>query len=112
MLLVPQAQKEDCEVDDSSESDEAAEFQIGMSLEAKDRKNSNLVSVATIADIKEGSEMLLIHIDGRDNDYDYWCQSDSTDIHPVGWCEENGEELQVPRGEYESLHVLQKKVLT
>lgn len=105
-MLVPQAQKEDCEDDDSAENDdsaddsaessEATEFRIGMRLEAKDRKNPTLVCVASI---KEDGKELKIHFDQWGNGYDYWCQLDSTDIHPVGWCEENGKELQAPLGE-------------
>ena len=90
MLLVLQAQKEDCE------DDKAAGFQIGMRLEAIDRKYPDLSCVVSIADVRKNE--LLIHIDGRGKRHDYWCQSDSTDIHPVGWCEENDKELQEPHG--------------
>ena len=68
-----------------------------MKLEAKDRKNPNLICVATIADINNKGE-LLIHFDGWTSAYDYWCKPDSTDIHPVGWCEENQRDLQSPYG--------------
>lgn len=71
-------------------------FQIGMRLEAKDRLNPTMVAVATIADIKD--EQLLIHFDGWTSKYDYWCAPDCVDIHPVGWCEENGSPLQAPKG--------------
>ena len=69
-----------------------------MKLEAKDRKNPNLICVATIADINSKGE-LLIHFDGWTSAYDYWCKPDSTDIHPVGWCEENDKHLNPPKGE-------------
>lgn len=75
---------------------EAAHFKVGMRLEAKDRKNLSLICVATIAGIRDGE--LLIHFDGWSNRYDYWCQPDSIDIHPVGWCEQKHQELQKPHG--------------
>ncbi|ELK05740.1 Lethal(3)malignant brain tumor-like 4 protein [Pteropus alecto] len=46
------------------------EFQVGMKLEAIDRKNPSLVCVATIADTVE--DRLLVHFDNWDDSYDYW----------------------------------------
>lgn len=66
-----------------------------MKLEAKD--SNDLWCVATVGKVR-GDELLL-HFDGWTTDHDYWCQSDSTDIHPVGWCEENGEGLEEPLSE-------------
>ena len=70
----------------------------GMRLEAKDRKNPMLTCVATISAVRDGK--LLIHFDGWGNNYDYWCDVDSTDIHPVGWCKSKdlGQKLQKPKG--------------
>ena len=74
-------------------------FKVGMRLEAKDRKNPGLVCVATITDVRDNnSKQLLIHFDGWSNAYDYWCQSDTTDIHPVGWCGRNGRVVEKPYG--------------
>lgn len=44
-------------------------FQVGMKLEAVDRKNPSLVCVATIADV---DDRLLVHFDNWDESYDYW----------------------------------------
>lgn len=74
-----------------------------MKLEAED--SNGLWCVATISKVK-GDE-LLIHFDGWSTDQDYWCQLDSIQIHPVGWCEENGRELEEPHSESEV--VWQKK---
>ena len=71
-----------------------------MRLEAKDRLNPDLVCVATVADVRDNSEQLLIHFDGWGDEYDYWCESDTTDIHPVGWCDRNGKVLLEPHGEF------------
>ncbi|XP_008575115.1 PREDICTED: lethal(3)malignant brain tumor-like protein 4 [Galeopterus variegatus] len=72
------------------------EFQVGMKLEAVDRKNPSLVCVATIADIVE--DRLLVHFDNWDDCYDYWCDVNSPYVQPVGWCQENGRTLIAPQG--------------
>lgn len=46
------------------------EFQVGMKLEAVDKKNPSLVCVATVADIV--GDRLLVHFDNWDDSYDYW----------------------------------------
>ena len=71
-------------------------FEVGMKLEAKDRKNPELICVATIIGIE--GKRLLLHFDGWNEYYDYWCEPDTVDIHPIGWCEEHGHELQKPCG--------------
>ena len=73
-----------------------------MSLEAKDRKYPSLTCVATITDINEKGE-LLIHFDGWSNEYNYWCEPDSTDIHPPMWCGKHHRELQPPNSETEPI---------
>ncbi|XP_054099955.2 lethal(3)malignant brain tumor-like protein 4 isoform X4 [Callithrix jacchus] len=72
------------------------EFQVGMKLEAVDRKNPSLVCVATIADIVE--DRLLVHFDNWDDSFDYWCDVNSPYVQPVGWCQENGRTLIAPQG--------------
>ena len=70
-------------------------FQIGMRLEAKDRLNPTMVAIATVANIKD--KQLLIHFDGWSSTFDYWCPPNCIDIHPMGWCEENGIHLCPPK---------------
>ena len=41
---------------------------------------------------------LCLRLDGSDNRNDFWSLVDSEDIHPYGWCEEQGEQLQPPLG--------------
>ncbi|XP_072235099.1 lethal(3)malignant brain tumor-like protein 4 [Leuresthes tenuis] len=72
------------------------EFQVGMKLEAVDKKNPGLVCVATVADVIH--DRFLVHFDNWDDTYDYWCDSSSPYIHPVGWCEEQGRPLTAPQG--------------
>jgi len=38
-------------------------------------------------------------LDGSDNRNDFWSLADSADIHPYGWTEKNGDQLQPPLGE-------------
>ena len=66
-------------------------FKSGMKIEAKDPVEPNRTSVATIVDIRPGD--VKVHFDGYGNEYDYWCPSWSTDIHPCMW---SGKQLNVP----------------
>ncbi len=71
-------------------------FRVGMKLEAVDKKNSALTCVATVADVL--GDRFLIHFDGWEDIYDYWCDPGSPYIHPVGWCQENLKPLSPPNG--------------
>lgn len=74
----------------------ASVFEVGMKLEAVDRKNPCLVCVASVADIVDGR--FLVHFDNWDDTYDYWCDASSPHIHPVGWCQDHGRPLTAPQG--------------
>lgn len=69
-------------------------FEVGMKIEAVDKKNPQLICVATIGDIK--GEMIHVTFDGWKGAFDYWCSYDSRDIFPVGWCRKSGHPLQPP----------------
>ena len=69
-------------------------FRIGSKLEAVDKKNSSLICVATVADTM--GDKILVHFDGWDNNYDYWCDVTSPFIHPIGFCDANGYVLSPP----------------
>uniref|UniRef100_A0A673HCE2 L3MBTL histone methyl-lysine binding protein 4 n=1 Tax=Sinocyclocheilus rhinocerous TaxID=307959 RepID=A0A673HCE2_9TELE len=71
-------------------------FEVGMKLEAVDRKNPCLVCVASVADIVD--QRFLVHFDNWDDTYDYWCDASSPYIHPVGWCQDHGRPLTAPQG--------------
>jgi hypothetical protein len=49
---------------------------------------------------------LLIHFDGWSRDYDYWAELDSLDLHPVGFCEQRGRELQKPNSQCKTVQSL------
>lgn len=59
------------------------EFEPGMALEAVDKRNPTLIRVAEVLNVIDGR--VHIHFSGWDNKYDYWEDSDSADLHPIGW---------------------------
>ena len=71
-------------------------FRVAMKLEAVDKKNTSLTCVATVADVL--GDRILIHFDGWEDIYDYWCEPNSPYIHPVGWCQANAKPLSPPNG--------------
>ncbi|XP_020493809.2 lethal(3)malignant brain tumor-like protein 1 [Labrus bergylta] len=70
-------------------------FEIGMKLEAVDRMNPSLICVATVTDVVD--DRFLVHFDNWDDTYDYWCDSSSPFIHPIGWCQERNLPLTPPQ---------------
>uniref|UniRef100_H3D387 Lethal(3)malignant brain tumor-like protein 1 n=1 Tax=Tetraodon nigroviridis TaxID=99883 RepID=H3D387_TETNG len=70
-------------------------FEIGMKLEAVDRMNPSLICVATVTDVVDNR--FLVHFDNWDDTYDYWCDSSSPYIHPIGWCQERNLPLTPPQ---------------
>ncbi|XP_002666454.2 lethal(3)malignant brain tumor-like protein 1 isoform X1 [Danio rerio] len=70
-------------------------FEVGMKLEAVDRMNPSLICVATVTD--RVADRFLVHFDNWDDTYDYWCDSSSPYIHPIGWCHERGLPLTPPQ---------------
>ncbi|XP_046858383.1 LOW QUALITY PROTEIN: lethal(3)malignant brain tumor-like protein 1 [Xenia sp. Carnegie-2017] len=69
-------------------------FKENMKLEAIDRKNPDLICVATVTNVL--GNRFLVHFDEWDDTYDYWCYEDSPYIHPVGWCNTQGRRLTPP----------------
>lgn len=69
-------------------------FEIGMKLEAVDRKNPHLICPATVGAVN--GHQIHVTFDGWRGAFDYWCRYDSRDIFPVGWCALSGYPLQPP----------------
>ncbi|TRY96239.1 hypothetical protein DNTS_017856 [Danionella cerebrum] len=80
----------------SSSSVTESLLEVGMKLEAVDRKNPCLVCVASITDIAQSR--FLVHFDNWDDTYDYWCDASSPHVHPVGWCQDQVRPLTAPQG--------------
>uniref|UniRef100_A0A3Q2P9R1 Uncharacterized protein n=1 Tax=Fundulus heteroclitus TaxID=8078 RepID=A0A3Q2P9R1_FUNHE len=73
------------------------EFQVGMKLEAVDKKNPGLVCVAStgVASVWDSRGSCRCHSCLCPS---IRCDSSSPYIHPVGWCEEQGRPLTAPQG--------------
>nr|CAB3265894.1 Sex comb on midleg-like1 [Phallusia mammillata] len=69
-------------------------FKVGMKLEAVDLKNPQLICPATIGEVD--GEQIFVSFDGWRGAFDYWCNFDSRDIYPVGWCHINNHPIQPP----------------
>ncbi|KAH3775648.1 uncharacterized protein LOC127844401 [Dreissena polymorpha] len=69
-------------------------FEAGMKVEVVDKRNPLLVRVATVTETDEFQ--VKIHFDGWADQYDYWLEDDSPDIHPPGWCAKTGHPLVPP----------------
>ena len=53
---------------------------------------------------------IKIHFDGWGPEYDYWCDIDLVELHPVGWCGRHGYELQPPLSTLYIVYRLNNKV--
>lgn len=69
-------------------------FEVGMKLEAVDRKNPRLICPATVGQVKE--DEIFVTFDGWKGAFDYWTTFDNREIFPVGWCQRGGHPLQPP----------------
>ncbi|KAF5279221.1 hypothetical protein FQR65_LT03469 [Abscondita terminalis] len=69
-------------------------FKRGMRLECVDKRVPQLIRVATVDDTREHT--IRISFDGWLDRYSYWVDNDSTDIHPVGWCQKTGHPIEPP----------------
>ncbi|XP_067108044.1 lethal(3)malignant brain tumor-like protein 4 isoform X1 [Osmerus mordax] len=94
---------------DHSTPQGSCRLQVGMKLEAVDRKNPCLVCVASVADIVD--HRFLVHFDNWDDTYDYWCDVSSPHIHPVGWCQDHVRPLTAPQGHPNPEHFLWEEYL-
>ena len=84
-------------------------FQVGMKLEAVDRKNPRLICPATVGAVKDNQ--LFVTFDGWKGAFDYWCDYRSRELFPVGWCRDSGHPLQPP-GNKAPTHHLYAKMLS
>ncbi|NXT44233.1 LMBL3 protein, partial [Pelecanoides urinatrix] len=71
-------------------------FKVGMKLEGVDPEHQSIHCVLTVAEVC--GYRIRLHFDGYPDCYDFWVNADSSDIHPVGWCEKTGHRLHPPKG--------------
>lgn len=70
-------------------------FKENMHLEAVDLMEPRLICVAYITQVV--GRLLRVHFEGWEDDYDQWCDCESPDLFPVGWCNVLGYRLEPPR---------------
>lgn len=75
-------------------------FRRGMKLECVDKRVPVLIRVATVDDV--GEHQIRIKFDGWPDQYSYWTDDDSPDIHPMGWCQKTGHSLEPPLSKADS----------
>ncbi|XP_067322873.1 lethal(3)malignant brain tumor-like protein 3 isoform X1 [Anolis sagrei] len=71
-------------------------FKVGMKLEGVDPEHQSMYCVLTVAETL--GYRIRLHFDEYPDCYDFWLNADSSDIHPVGWCEKTGHKLHPPKG--------------
>ncbi|XP_026539750.1 scm-like with four MBT domains protein 2 [Notechis scutatus] len=71
-------------------------LQPGMKLEVANKHNADTYWVATT--ITTCGQLLLLRYCGYEDDRhaDFWCDVMTADLHPVGWCTQNGKALMPP----------------
>ncbi|XP_019375839.1 PREDICTED: lethal(3)malignant brain tumor-like protein 3 isoform X1 [Gavialis gangeticus] len=71
-------------------------FKAGMKLEGVDPEHQSMYCVLSVTEVC--GYRIRLHFDGYPGCYDFWVNADSSDIHPVGWCEKTGHKLHPPKG--------------
>ncbi|XP_069052054.1 lethal(3)malignant brain tumor-like protein 3 isoform X2 [Lepisosteus oculatus] len=71
-------------------------FKVGMKLEGVDPEHPSVYCVLTVAEVS--GYRIRLHFDKYSDCYDFWINANSSDIHPVGWCEKTGHKLYPPKG--------------
>ena len=69
-----------------------------MKLEAIDKNNPPSFCVATVVQVV--GHRLRVRYDGYGgtSSNDFWCNFQAEELHPIGWCAQNGFPLQPPDG--------------
>ncbi|KAK7881181.1 hypothetical protein WMY93_029590 [Mugilogobius chulae] len=71
-------------------------FKVGQKLEGVDPFHPNLFCVLSVAEVI--GCRLRLHIDGFSESYDFWVNSDSPEIRPIGFCRQSQRRLEPPKG--------------
>lgn len=71
-------------------------FSPGMKLEVANKSDPTTYWVATL--VSTCGQLLLLRYDGygEDRKTDFWADVRTADLHPIGWCAQNGKILQPP----------------
>ena len=75
-------------------------FEAGMKLEVPNKDYKNTYWLATI--VTKASPLILVRYEGfhESGAYDFWCNTLTDDIHPVGWCARTKHALKPPKGSF------------
>lgn len=71
-------------------------FRPSMKLEVVDPRNPELIRPATV--VARKNHRIKLHLDCWTQDHCFWLEDDSPDLHPIGWCDASGHELEPPPG--------------
>ncbi|KAK3608079.1 hypothetical protein CHS0354_004735 [Potamilus streckersoni] len=71
-------------------------FVKGMKLEVPNKCNAGTYWVATV--LMTCGPLLRLRYDGYEDDSsaDFWCDLGTSEVHSIGWCAQNGQNLQPP----------------
>uniref|UniRef100_A0A1B6E440 SAM domain-containing protein n=1 Tax=Clastoptera arizonana TaxID=38151 RepID=A0A1B6E440_9HEMI len=69
-------------------------FKRGMKLEAIDKRAPSFLRITTVKDVKDHE--ILITFDGFPEEFGYWVDDDSPDIHPICWGNKTGHPVECP----------------
>ena len=88
-----------CPVPESAFGDEKeiiyqSKFELGMKLEAVDKRNPVLIRVASVAEVS--GRQIRIHYDGWPDEYDVWMEDNSPHLHPPSYCSRTRHYLMPP----------------
>ena len=85
-------------------------FEAGMKLEVPNKDYKNTYWLATI--IAKATPLILVRYEGfkNNNKGDFWCNTLTDDIHPVGWCARSKHALKPPKGTFQKNHNIFYKV--
>lgn len=70
-------------------------FRCNLNVEVVDKNRISQVKVATIEKIV-GKRLHVRYFETEDDDNGFWCHEDSNLIHPVGWAQRVGHEIDAP----------------
>lgn len=75
---------------------EPINFRPNMKLEVVDPRNPSIIRPATV--VAHKGHRVKLHLDCWPNDYCFWLEDDSPDLHPIGWCDATDHNLEPPPG--------------
>lgn len=87
-------------------------FEPGMKLEVPNKDYKSTYWLATI--IAKATPLILVRYEGfkENNNADFWCNTLTDDIHPVGWCARSKHALKPPKGIHINFIIVMSKTFS